>query len=86
MPPLDWAFREFDLERIHARADVENYQSSRVMEKLGMQREGIARGSGPSAYDPNARGGYGYILHFETGVEAKLCRAVLRASGYPGLL
>ena len=52
---MDWAFREFCLVRIIARADLENRQSWRVMEKLGMQREGIARSSGPSAHDPNSR-------------------------------
>ncbi len=52
---IDWAFRDFSLARIYARADLENRQSLRVMEKLGMQREGIYRSSGPSARDPNRR-------------------------------
>jgi ribosomal-protein-alanine N-acetyltransferase len=52
---IAWAFKEFDLTRICARADLQNHQSLRVMEKLGMQREGIARSSGPSAHDPNIR-------------------------------
>ena len=52
---IDWAFREFNLARIYARADLQNRQSLRVMEKLGMQREGIARSSSPSAHDPNIR-------------------------------
>ena len=52
---LDWAFEEYDLARICARAELENSQSLRVMEKLGMQREGITRSSGPSDRDPNTR-------------------------------
>ena len=52
---LDWAFREFDFARICAKADLENHQSWRVMEKLGMQREGITRSSGTSARNPDRR-------------------------------
>ncbi len=52
---MDWAFREFDLARIVARADIENHQSWKVMKKLGMQREGIARSNGPSPRDPGSR-------------------------------
>lgn len=40
------AFRTHpDLLRIHARADAENVGSQRVMEKLGMQKEGVLRSS-----------------------------------------
>ena len=52
---IRWAFRELALARIFAQADLENRQSLRVMEKLGMKREGIARSSGPSDRDPNIR-------------------------------
>ena len=52
---IDWTFRELGLARIYARADLENRQSWKVMEKLGMRREGIARSSGPSAHNPNTR-------------------------------
>ena len=52
---LDWAFSEFDLARICARADLKNRQSWRVMEKLGMQREGVTRSSVASARDPDTR-------------------------------
>ena len=52
---IDWAFREFELARICARADLKNRQSWRVMEKLGMQREGITRSSVASVSDPDAR-------------------------------
>lgn len=37
---LDWAFPHFELEKVIARTDAENKQSWRVMEKLGMTREG----------------------------------------------
>ena len=52
---LDWAFQEFNLARVCAKADLENRQSWRVMEKLGMQWEGITRSSGASARDPGGR-------------------------------
>ena len=37
----DWGFREFGLVRVWARADARNRRSLRVMEKLGMTREGL---------------------------------------------
>lgn len=41
---VDAAFRTCPgLNRIHARADVENRASQRVMEKIGMAREGVLR-------------------------------------------
>lgn len=40
---IDWAFPEFGLAKIAAFADARNRQSWRVMEKLGMQREGVLR-------------------------------------------
>ena len=40
---IDWGFRERDLAKISATADLRNRQSCRVMEKLGMTREGILR-------------------------------------------
>ena len=52
---VDWAFGSFELARIFARTDLENRQSWRVMEKLGMQREGVNRSSGPSARYPDRR-------------------------------
>jgi ribosomal-protein-alanine N-acetyltransferase len=43
---IDAAFTTHeDLNRIHARADLRNGASQRVMEKLGMQREGVLRKS-----------------------------------------
>ena len=40
---IDWAFRQPAIYRVHASCDVENAASARVMEKAGMQREGILR-------------------------------------------
>ncbi len=40
---IDWGFGERALARISARADLRNRRSWRVMEKLGMTREGLLR-------------------------------------------
>jgi len=40
---IAWAFRSLDLVKIWATADAKNTASWRVMEKLGMQREGFLR-------------------------------------------
>lgn len=40
---MAWAFDGFTLHKIEATADAENVASWRVMEKLGMQREGYLR-------------------------------------------
>lgn len=40
---IDAAFQEAELEKIVCRADVRNLASIRVMEKLGMRREGTLR-------------------------------------------
>lgn len=39
----DWAFMTFDIHRICAWCDPRNIGSWRVMEKLGMKREGLLR-------------------------------------------
>ena len=39
----DWGFREYGLARVYAWADSRNGRSLRVMEKLGMTREGMHR-------------------------------------------
>ena len=38
---IDWGFGERALAKISARADLRNRRSWRVMEKLGMTREGV---------------------------------------------
>ena len=40
---VDWGFRERGLAKICSRADIRNRGSWRVMEKLGMTREGLFR-------------------------------------------
>ena len=41
---VDWGFRQFRLHKVYARAHVDNRRSWRVMQKLGMAREGVLRG------------------------------------------
>ena len=43
---IDWGFEERRLEKIFAQADARNSRSLRVMEKLGMTREGVLRSHG----------------------------------------
>ncbi len=40
---VDWGFRKSGLSKVRAFADARNRQSWRVMEKLGMTREGLMR-------------------------------------------
>ena len=41
---LDWAFLECNLGRVFARTDRRNLRSWRLMERVGMRREGVLRG------------------------------------------
>ena len=53
---IDWAFSEYDIVKVGARADFRNRQSWRVMEKLGMKREGILRSQEPpNPVEPDER-------------------------------
>jgi [ribosomal protein S5]-alanine N-acetyltransferase len=40
---IQWAFEQPEVYRVYATADVENIPSQRVLEKIGMQREGLLR-------------------------------------------
>jgi RimJ/RimL family protein N-acetyltransferase len=40
---ISWAFQTYTINRIYAWSDPRNIGSWRVMEKLGMQREGLLR-------------------------------------------
>jgi RimJ/RimL family protein N-acetyltransferase len=40
---VNWAIKEEEVYRVWAVCDVENLASARVMEKIGMQREGVLR-------------------------------------------
>jgi ribosomal-protein-alanine N-acetyltransferase len=42
-PVLDWALAQEEIHRVWAVCDAENKASARVLEKLGMEREGILR-------------------------------------------
>ncbi len=39
----EWALKQDGIYRVWAVCDVENYASARVLEKVGMQREGVLR-------------------------------------------
>ena len=52
---MDWAFKAFDVAKIIGRADLVNRGSWRVMEKLGMSRDGVLRSERPSDADPEIR-------------------------------
>ena len=41
---IGWGFERYGLHRVQAQADLRNRRSWRVMEKLGMTREGVMRG------------------------------------------
>lgn len=40
---INWAFEQPSIYRVYATTDVENIASQRVMEKVGMHREGLLR-------------------------------------------
>ena len=40
---VDWGFESLGFAKVYAEADVRNARSQRVMEKLGMTREGVLR-------------------------------------------
>jgi RimJ/RimL family protein N-acetyltransferase len=40
---IDWAFRRPEVFRVWAVCDTENVASARLMERVGMQREGVLR-------------------------------------------
>ena len=40
---LDWALKQQEIYRVWSVYDVDNIGSARVMEKVGMQKEGILR-------------------------------------------
>jgi len=40
---IDWALKQESVYRVWAVCDVENLASAQVLEKAGMQREGILR-------------------------------------------
>lgn len=64
---IDWGFAEKGLHRISSNADVRNRRSWRVMEKLGMKREGLFRShrKGPRPGNPRVDMVYYGVLREE---------------------
>lgn len=52
---VSWAFQAFDLAKVTAMADITNTRSWRVMEKLGMRRDGVLRSELQSDAAPGTR-------------------------------
>jgi ribosomal-protein-alanine N-acetyltransferase len=40
---IDAAVRTLDIHRIEAECEIDNFKSERVMQKLGMEQEGVMR-------------------------------------------
>jgi len=40
---IDWSFKQEEIYRVWAFCDAKNFASAKVLEKIGMQREGILR-------------------------------------------
>lgn len=60
---VDWGFRTFMLHKVYARAHVDNRRSWRVMERLGMAREGVLRGHWKMRDDHVDLVYYGVVRH-----------------------
>ncbi|MBK8821631.1 MAG: GNAT family N-acetyltransferase [Anaerolineales bacterium] len=60
---IDWAFQQSGVVRVYATTDVDNIPSQRVLEKAGMQREGLLRKESirPNM-DPEPRDCYMYAI------------------------
>ena len=52
---VNWAFETFCLAKISSEANVDNRRSWRVMERIGMTREGVLRSEAPDGRDANRR-------------------------------
>lgn len=67
---VDWALSQPDIYRVWAVCDTENPASARVMEKVGMTREGVLRR---------------WIIHPQTGDTPRdcLCYSIVKESGSP---
>jgi RimJ/RimL family protein N-acetyltransferase len=59
---IAWALKQKEVFRIWAVCDVDNKASARVMEKAGMQREGILNVVGPPNISPEPRDSYCYAI------------------------
>lgn len=65
---IAWAFEQREIHRVWATCDVENVASARLLERVGMQREGVLRR---------------WIVHPNLGDEPRdcLCYAIVKAGG-----
>ncbi len=52
---VDWTFETFCVAKVSSEANVDNKRSWRVMERIGMTREGVLRSEAPDGRDPNGR-------------------------------
>ncbi len=52
---VQWGFQTYDLAKVFAMANIENERSWRVMERIGMTREGILRSDRPHEHDSERR-------------------------------
>lgn len=43
LPIMDWAFEQPSIHRVWATCDIDNLKSARVLERVGMQKEGVLR-------------------------------------------
>jgi RimJ/RimL family protein N-acetyltransferase len=64
---IDWAFRFRDLARIYTWTDLDNERSWRVMEKVGMRREGVFRSARPTRDGGRCDHVYYAVLRSEWG-------------------
>jgi RimJ/RimL family protein N-acetyltransferase len=71
-PIVAWAFDQPSIHRVWATCDVENVASARVLERLGMQREGVLRR---------------WILHPNISATPRdsFCYARIREAAQPGI-
>jgi [ribosomal protein S5]-alanine N-acetyltransferase len=63
---VDWALDQSDVHRVWAVCDVENSASARVLEKAGMEREGMLRRWGVVNASPRPRDAWCYARVKET--------------------
>src|SRR5215831_19227433 len=60
---VDWALKQREIYRVWSVCDVDNVGSARVMEKVGMQKEGILRRwSVHPSISPEPRDAYCYAI------------------------
>ena len=66
-PVIKWGFEACGLAKIVATANIDNERSGRVMERIGMTREGVLRIDRRHEHDPERRTGIVYqgILRVE---------------------